>query len=287
MEYFVQKRYENNNGEQLRPVLKKEENVVDADKDPYVCFRQREMKTERKIRRSDMLSMDKVKSLHDDLIKAKQILDLVYEREVAQKDLVEVQHIIFEKRLRLRKLRKHFGITSTDALDRTPEQKQKKRRGVTDTSTKIKIPTQSLRDAAHLVSDMDSHLFDENKMLSAEQRIEEKIKREKQLNEKGGWIDCTEFPFLPTPKQELWGRHLGIEIHSQKPFVHTNTRRRIGRGGRVLFDRQTRVPEIDTIFDERDIIQDPIKLIPELESILLIVVLVIGRLKSAPRMKNM
>ena len=149
------------------------------------------MKTERKIRRSDMLSMDKVRKLHEDLEKAKQLLDLIYEREIAQKELIDVQHTIFEKRVSLRKLRHHFGIVSVDALDRTPEPKTKKRRGQSE-NTKIKIPTQSLREAAHLVSDMDSNLFDEGRIMSADQRIEEKIKREKALNERGGWIDCTE-----------------------------------------------------------------------------------------------
>ena len=127
LEYFIFKRYEENDGEQLRPALKKEENVADADKDPYVCFRQREVKTERKMRRSDMLSMDKIRKLHEDLEKAKQLLDLVYEREVAQKDYIDVQQQLFGRRVQLRKLRSHFGIVSTDSLDRTPDLKPKKR----------------------------------------------------------------------------------------------------------------------------------------------------------------
>ena len=115
---------------------------------------------------------------------------------------------------------------------------------------------------------MDSHLFDE-KVLSIDQRIEENIKREKALNEKGGWVDCTEFPYRSSSKQELWGRHLGIEITSKELFAHTQTRRRVGRGGRIIFDRQTRLPGNDFMVNERDVISDPIPLLPCLEYLLL------------------
>jgi hypothetical protein len=49
---------------------------------------------------------------------------------------------------------------------------------------------QSLKDASHLVSDLDP-MFDD-RIMSADHRIEEKIRREKALNDRSGWYDCTE-----------------------------------------------------------------------------------------------
>lgn len=115
--------------------------------------------------------------------------------------------------------------------------------------TKIRIPMAHIRDASHLVNDMDAHLFDERK-LNSDQRIEEKIKRERAINERSGWLDCTEvfvinqFPFVTSVNSKLWGNYLGTEedVHAIQPKDqnqrhHISTRRRIGRGGRVIFDR--------------------------------------------------
>jgi enhancer of polycomb-like protein len=165
------------------------------DADPYVCFRQREIKTFRKVRRSDTVALDKLRRLKEDMANCKHLLDLVYEREKTKKESIEMEHLVFEKRVYMRRLRKHLGITTVDPLDNSPDPRHRKRSrrfGDEESSTKIRIPIASLRDAANLVSDMDSHMFDESKFLSTDQRIEEKIKREKALNERSGWIDTTE-----------------------------------------------------------------------------------------------
>ena len=65
-------------------------------------------------------------------------------------------------------------------------------------STKIRIPIQSLREAANLVTDMDSQMLDEGRFMSSDQKIEEKVKKEKLINEKSGWIDCTEVLMFKT-----------------------------------------------------------------------------------------
>lgn len=49
---------------------------------------------------------------------------------------------------------------------------------------------QSLKDASHLVSDLDP-MFDD-RIMPVDHRIEEKIRREKALNDRSGWYDCTE-----------------------------------------------------------------------------------------------
>ena len=51
---------------------------------------------------------------------------------------------------------------------------------------------QNLREAASIVTDMDAYLADDGKDHATDHRIEEKIKRERAIQEKSGWLDCTE-----------------------------------------------------------------------------------------------
>ena len=58
--------------------------------------------------------------------------------------------------------------------------------------TSIRIPLQNLREAASIVTDMDSFLTNDGRDHASDLRIEEKIKRERAIQEKSGWLDCTE-----------------------------------------------------------------------------------------------
>jgi hypothetical protein len=193
------------------------------DNDPYVCFRQREIKSFRKVRRSDTLALDKIRKLKDDMLRAKQLIDLVHQQEKVRKDALEVEHLIFEERVYLRRLRKHLKLNVIDQLDSSPDAKSRKKAkrelrfyffNISE-STKIRIPMQNLKDASHLMSDMDSHLFDDGKIMSTEHRIEEKIKREKALNEKSGWCDCTEVYILV--------RLVSIQVNSPAEIMGTSS----------------------------------------------------------------
>jgi hypothetical protein len=172
---------------------------TNPDADPYVCFRIREVKTFRKVRRSDTVALDKLRKLKEDMANCKHLLDMVFEREKARKESIEMDHLVFENRVLMRRLRKHLGITAVDPLDNSPDvraRKRSRRFGEEEGSTKIRISIGSLRDAANLVTDMESQMFDETKFLSTDQRIDDKIKREKSLNERSGWLDTTEVCFL-------------------------------------------------------------------------------------------
>ncbi|KAI8897557.1 enhancer of polycomb-like-domain-containing protein [Globomyces pollinis-pini] len=236
-DYWKNARYELNQGNRLRPRLKFEEMSLNPESDPYVCFRHREIKQLRKVRRSDTVAQEKLHKLKEDLTRARELLQFIHEREQHCKDLLMIDHLIFEKRVTVRKIKKDLGITSNEYLDVSPDQKRKKSKKHLDDhgeSTRIRIPLNSLKDASHLVTDMDQHLFDDAR-LSQEQRILEKIKREKLQNDRNGWIDHTELPFI-NPQDLFWGRHLGIEMCGFE-YKQIKSRRRMGRGGRVVFDR--------------------------------------------------
>ncbi|KAJ3309112.1 Enhancer of polycomb-like protein 1 [Boothiomyces sp. JEL0838] len=232
-EYWKDTRYNIKKG-RLRPILKAEDMSTNPDSDPYVCFRQREVKSLRKIRRSDTAALDKLKRLREDLTRAKQLLDLVHERETMRKDLLELEKEIFEKRVDVRRLKKTLNVNTPEMPDVTLDQKVKKRiRKFEDESTKIRIPAHSLRDAANIVSDMDSQLFNDGKIVSQDHKIDEKVKQIKLDDERNGVLDMTELPMECCAPESFWTRKLGLEDN-----IHIATRRRIGRGGRVIFDRR-------------------------------------------------
>ena len=97
------------------------------DSDPYVCFRRREIKPLRKARRGDVQALDKLARLRDDLLRVRQILDLVGEREATRRDAIHSEHLIFEKRIAVRRMKKHLGVPTTERdPDATPEHRKKK-----------------------------------------------------------------------------------------------------------------------------------------------------------------
>ena len=84
------------------------------ESDPYVCFRRRELKPLRKMRRSDGQSLEKLTRLRNELLQAKEILNLVVARENCKKEALELDTQIFEERVKIRKLKKQLGIPLTD-----------------------------------------------------------------------------------------------------------------------------------------------------------------------------
>ncbi|KAI8913284.1 enhancer of polycomb-like-domain-containing protein [Gorgonomyces haynaldii] len=227
--YWKKQRYDLNGGKKIKPILKMEEMSLNPDNDPYVCFRRREVKTLRKARRGDNLAVDKLKKLKEDITRTKEILDLICEREHCRAEILHMDHLIFEKRLHLRRLKKILNVTTPDPEVVLEKKKKYKRTFSEDPSesTKIRIPIAKLRDAVDIELGLQ-----ESQTESAS--IDEKVKRIKYLDEKNGWLDTTEKPLL-SQDDPHWSSRLGIEDQT-----HTHTRRRVGRGGRVIFDRCSR-----------------------------------------------
>lgn len=226
-EYWKQNRYISNFGLPLRPLLKAEDMSADPDHDPYVCFRRREIKTLRKVRRSDTLALDKLKNLLADLGKVSTLLGTIHEREVARKDLLALEWKVFEGRIRVRRVKKWLGINSADTLDASPvfiALIQVKRRRLDPSDRKH---TSGLREVGAIIDDVEA----------SSEKIEEKVRRAKAILDASGWEDCTEMPDLSAGCDSAWGEWLGIE---REAGMHVSTRRRVGRGGRIVFDRQLR-----------------------------------------------
>ncbi len=65
-----------------------------------------------------------------------------------------------------------------------------------------------LRDAVSIFTDIDSHLLDEIKNITSEQKIVEHINRERELQQKSGWLDSTEVL-------------VRFNLSSHLPFIHS------------------------------------------------------------------
>jgi enhancer of polycomb-like protein len=130
-DYWIDQRYTRSKG-RLRFILKGEEMSDKPDSDPYVCFRRREFKNLRKGRRGDMLALEKLKSLKDDMLRVKEILDLVHEREVIRNDILDIDQMIIEKRIVVRRLKRVLNINTPDIMTSQEKAPKRSHRSVND-----------------------------------------------------------------------------------------------------------------------------------------------------------
>lgn len=245
--------------------------VDNPDMDPYVCFRRREIKSTRKARRGDVMSLDKLRKLKEDLCKTKELLEIVHKREILREESLIAGRFVFEKRVYVRRLKKILGINTPD-FEATPEKPRKRIKRIPkeedsvghEATTKSRIPAARLREAANLVAEADLECI-MNSIAEAEiNAIEEKAAKAKLEDEKNGFVDYTEVylllnnmqcPILPSEKKcGYWfdglcsGSNLLSKI-SESPDHNLSqilSRRRIGRGGRVIFDRHVNIKRISS-----------------------------------------
>jgi hypothetical protein len=193
-------RYEINAGQKIQHVLKViqliqgEEMSANPDADPYVCFRRREIKMNRKGRRGDANALEKLRKLREDLQRTKEILDILHDREMHREYVLTADQMVFEKRIYVRRIKKILGLNTPD-LEATPEKPRKRiKRTIEDSSesTIIRIPAHRLRDAANLISEIDFHSMMESINANEWTNIEERARRQKLMDEKNGWFDMTE-----------------------------------------------------------------------------------------------
>ncbi|KAJ3397916.1 Enhancer of polycomb-like protein 1 [Lobulomyces angularis] len=238
--WWKTRRYVERKGKAITPSLVHEE-ALGVENDPYVCFRRREIKTMRKTRRCDTLSLEKLKKLRDEMKKAREILELVCTREKLRKELLKSEIDVFEARIKVRKMKKILGIATTSQdVENSPE-KARRKYNKSNSHAKIKI---SLKKG-------DSAIWDKGSSLEP-QPIESRIKKRRLTDEKDGVGDFTEYPYIPQlpahPGHNFWSlqsatSHLDSPddlTKIQQPLIGRQNlliRRRVGRGGRIIFDR--------------------------------------------------
>jgi enhancer of polycomb-like protein len=98
----------------LQPTLKFEMHQDNDDGDPYVCFRRRDVRQTRKTRARDIQSTEKLRRLRKELEEGRQLVAMAHQREVAKRDLVIVDRMIFEQRAKVKEIRLRLGIKVDD-----------------------------------------------------------------------------------------------------------------------------------------------------------------------------
>ena len=95
----------------------------ELDTHPYKSFRAREVATFRKTRQSQS-STSRLKQWNQELNTAHQILQLVLRREKTQKEIMMLDQVIFEKKLRLKLKRKQLGLPDEEQKPITRQKTQ-------------------------------------------------------------------------------------------------------------------------------------------------------------------
>lgn len=84
------------------------------DNDPYMCFRQRQFRSQRKTRRADVQSSEKLLKLYNELKLTKELVVLVFERERKRLSSLQVDNEVFDLRCKVKNLKRELGINDSD-----------------------------------------------------------------------------------------------------------------------------------------------------------------------------
>lgn len=264
-----------NNGKQLMPTLRFEENEKD-DGDPYICFRRREVRQIRKTRRSDAQSSEKLRKLRLELEQARNLIELVVRREQLKKESILLEQCIFNQRCHVKEIKRKLGIKDDD--DDLISQKRKKTHDTSSSTVHISVPQISGFNEGESFFLLEDYQLE--KAAAAHAAVEEAL-RQKQLSNVG-WKDITDNPYCPYPKLYplTFFRTITASycLNTKNPSLNLSTkedyfsssfdsspvslqsakfdnrrfffRQRIGRGGRIMIDRRSVVRYVhDSLLD--------------------------------------
>ncbi|KAJ3077148.1 Enhancer of polycomb-like protein 1 [Podochytrium sp. JEL0797] len=207
-----------NPGRPIHPPLRVDElshNPKQDDADPYICFRKRDLRPNRKhTKRVDNASLDKLKKLHADLLAVRDLLDHVGAREETRRELLAMDTAFFEKRCLVRRLKRAFGVVEGSGGSVADENKKRKRREETRPSAiKIKLRNPSMENMLELKSPGEGPVSEDTKIL-------EQIKKRRIEDETAGYVDLTEF--LRPPSSILFSISCDshqTHLHFQSSFI--------------------------------------------------------------------
>lgn len=109
-DYFKGRKIERT-GQPVTPVLKFN---GEDDNDAYICFRQRQFRQQRKTRRADIQSSEKLVKLYLELKATKELCFMVAQRELMRLEAIETEKDIFELRCKVKAIKRDLGITDSD-----------------------------------------------------------------------------------------------------------------------------------------------------------------------------
>ncbi|KAG4304975.1 hypothetical protein PORY_001650 [Pneumocystis oryctolagi] len=252
-----------NNGKQLMPSLRFEENEKD-DNDPYVCFRRREIRQVRKTRRSDAQSSEKLRKLRSEMEQAYNLIELVVRREQLKKESLLLEQSIFNQRCHVKEIKRKLGIKDED--DDLVSHKRKKALDTSSSTVHISVPQAIGSNENESLFLLEDYQLEK---AAASRAVVEEALRQKQLLSVG-WKDITDNPYCPYPKLYpltffrtitasycLNTKKSSLDLSSKEEYPSLaydsfpvlsqsarfnsgrfSYRQRIGRGGRIMIDRK-------------------------------------------------
>ncbi|KAI9369483.1 enhancer of polycomb-like-domain-containing protein [Aspergillus egyptiacus] len=210
-EHWMTMRAKNGNRE-LTATLKFEKNLDTDDSDPYVCFRRREVRQIRKTRGRDAQSADKLRRLRKELEDARQLVALVRQRELARKEMLATERLLFLQRAEVKEMKRKLNIKDDDE-DLINQKPKKKPADVTPmqrpAAAQLRMPPKPGAQAAEdmqLLEDVQAEK--ENEIL---RDIKQNITKHIKWNE--GYVDFTRAPLSPSPERTF--------EHSFRPAITT------------------------------------------------------------------
>ncbi|KAG8138833.1 putative Enhancer of polycomb-like protein [Naja naja] len=247
-EYWIKKR-KNCRGPSLISAVKQEKRDGSSTNDPYVAFRRRTEKMQtRKNRKNDETSYEKMLKLRRDLSRAVTILEMIKRREKSKRELLHLTLEIMEKSLPLATMQE-----KADAI--RPKRKYEKKPKIVPSSAAI-ASQQTLPAPLPIFNAKDMNQYDFpssdedplSQIFSGSSEAEEEndpdgpfaFRRKTGCQYYAPHLDQTGDGPWNTPK----GGTLGDERNRYSLTTLTRpqkcigfSRRRVGRGGRVLLDR--------------------------------------------------
>lgn len=229
--------------------LNLEEASAKNENDPYVCFRRREVRQLRKTRRTDAQALQQMKKLRTEMETAKNLLQMVSRREKLRKESLMLDTLAFERRLVIKQWKRQLNIDDAEIIQEVKPIKKVKRRA--EARATVALPFKKSRDEPKRPEDMTAL-----EIISS--KCEEEVKRRVEADE--GWEDLTMAPyqgFLRHPYYSHIVTKLKLIKHEKESPKLLRCRRRIGRGGRLIYDRsvsrwlKNHVPSLDSTEQEQ------------------------------------
>ncbi|KAF2159864.1 hypothetical protein M409DRAFT_60458 [Zasmidium cellare ATCC 36951] len=181
------------------------------DADPYVCFRRREVRQTRKTRGRDAQVVEKIKKLRLELEQARQLVQMITEREKLNADNLDISRKVFEQRKQLKdvKIAKNIigekGEDEELLVNQKPVPKPKAR------PDGQRPPTLRLRSGGdRSAPDSDLDLLSD-RQAEAEAHVNHTIESRKEQHRRWNqhWEDKTWNPLTPPPEPDesnlKWG----------------------------------------------------------------------------------
>lgn len=193
------------------------------DADPYVCFRRREVRQTRKTRGRDAQVVEKLKKLRNELESARQLVQLVRERENLNKENLEVGRKVFEQRRQLKEVKITKNIIGDKGDDEELLVNQKpviKLKARQDTGQQ-RPPVLRIGSGNRSAPENDLWQLSDH-YAEAEQHVNNTIESRKEQHKKWNqkWVDATWRPITPppeTPSESSWRQVVPVETQLPSP----------------------------------------------------------------------